>query len=141
MTIKTSALVLLAATAACTDADDTTSAQETQAVIQHHIESFLANDMEALLSDYTPESRLFYDGAVYVGPDDLRELFTGFFQLMPAASVQLAIDKASVDGDTYFMTFHGDSALVTVPFASCTATVENGKIMMQSDAFVIEPKS
>lgn len=143
MTIKTSILVLVcAATAtACTDAEPTGSTQETHDLVGRHFEMLLANDMDALLSDYDESSRVFMGNETYVGIEELKGLFTTFFQVMPAGQTNMIVDSLIADEDLLYITYHGDSPFVTVPYGSDTFVVEGGRIQTQTVAIIIQPKS
>ena len=50
---------------------------ETQRILTHHMEAFLANDLEATLEDYSEESVLITPNGTYKGLQQIRENFIG----------------------------------------------------------------
>jgi hypothetical protein len=141
MTLKTSLLVLLSAATACTDAEPAATTQVTQDVVQHHIEALLANDMDGLLSDYDESSRVFMGDKTFSGLEEIKGLATSFFQVMPPGQTTMIVDALTADEELLYMTYHGDSPFITVPYGSDTMVVEGGKIVRQTVAIIIQPKS
>ena len=115
-------------------------AGQTAAVLEHHLNSFGANDLEAILEDYTDESILITQDSTYVGLEQIKGLFVGLFPAFPTGESEINLDKMVINNEMAFIVWHGSSPSVEVPFATDTFIIMDGKIVRQSFAGIINPK-
>jgi len=62
---------------------ETTLNDASRNIIMHHLNSFLDNDLEAVVSDYTNESVLITQVATYTGPEEIKAFFAGLMMHFP----------------------------------------------------------
>lgn len=100
----------------------------TQTIIEHHFHSFVNNDLEALMSNYTEDSKVIMLDIVASGLDEIRRLLTGAINNFPAGEAQIILDTLIVDGDLAYTIWHGETNSVIVPFSTATYLIREGKI-------------
>ena len=108
---------------------------DTQAIIQHHLDTLAAGDIEGIMSDYTEESALIVQGAVLKGLDALRGAFSAALEgsFKPGANT-FTLHTMDVDGDCGMITWKVDSEAGNILFGQDTFYMRDGKIWMQSGA-------
>ena len=108
------------------------STQQTEAVLGHHLESVVAKDIDAILSDYTDASVVFTPERPFRGLGEVREFFTGFVSLLtPEVLAKFKMVRQDVDGEVAYIVWTvGDM----VPMGSDTLVVRDSKIMVQTVA-------
>ena len=121
--------------------DHNRSAQEgkrtmdTQAIIQHHLDTLAAGDLEGIMSDYTEESLLIVPGAVLKGLEALRGAFTAALDasFKPGAHT-FTLYSLDVDGDCGLITWKVDAEAGDIVFGQDSFCMRAGKIWMQTGA-------
>jgi ketosteroid isomerase-like protein len=111
----------------------------TEAVLNHHLESFGAGDVEELLKDYTDESILITPDGRLTGLDALREAFQGFFTgLFKPGTYEFTMDAMEMEGEVAFIAWHSSNEGAEVTLATDTFIIREGKIAIQTFAAKIE---
>jgi ketosteroid isomerase-like protein len=107
-------------------------ANRTQAVLDHHLHAFLAKDISSILDDYTEESIL----VVNTAPEPIKGLAAiraGFSQIFAAFTPEMisamTVTRQTISGDVAYILW---SAGESIPFASDTFVVHDGKIVAQT---------
>jgi hypothetical protein len=116
------------------------STEQSQAVLNHHLEAFGQNDLDGIIADYTEESILITPDSTYKGLEQIRGLYEGLFPLFPTDGTVLELDKMVVDGSVAYIIWHASTPAIEVPFATDSFIVVDGKIMNQTFAGIINPK-
>ena len=108
----------------------TVSTQQTEATLGHHLQSMVAKDVDAVLSDYTEASVLYTPDRQFRGLSEIRDFFTNFVSLLtPEVLAQFKMARQDVEGEiAYIVWTVGDM----VPLATDTFVVRDGKIMVQT---------
>ena len=78
-------------------------------LLTHHLSSFQANDLDALMSDYTDESILMTADSTYEGSAEIRGFFAALIPQFPTASTRLELDKMTVVDDLLFIVWHAST--------------------------------
>ena len=108
------------------------STQQTEAVLGHHLESVVAKNIDAILSDYTDASVMFTPERSFRGLEELSEFFTGFVGLLtPEVLAKFKMVRQDVDGEVAYIAWTVGNI---VPLGSDTLVVREGKIMVQTVA-------
>jgi predicted SnoaL-like aldol condensation-catalyzing enzyme len=102
--------------------------------LKHHLNSFLNNDLEAVISDYTSESVLITPAATYTGPQEIREFFAELVKYFPKQKTNFGLDRTIIKNDLIYIIWHAKSPLVKVDFGSDTFIIKDGKIHQQTYA-------
>ena len=115
------------------DGIKTTTADEiSKEVVMHHLNSFLDNNLEALLSDYTNESVLITQAATYSGLQEIRVFFVGLSMHFPQQKSNLVLDKVVANDDLVYIVWHANTPSLLVPIGSDTFIIKDDKIYQQT---------
>jgi len=101
-------------------------------VVMRHLNSFLDNNLDAVLSDYTSESVLITQSGTYSGPDEIRTFFIGLLIHFPQQKSNFALDKLVAERDLVYIVWHAKTPSVQVPLGSDTFLIKDGKISRQT---------
>jgi hypothetical protein len=110
-------------------------------LLTHHLSSFQANDLDALMSDYTDESMLMTVDATYEGMTEIRGFFAAMIAQFPTESTRLELDKMTVVDDLLFIVWHASTPTVKVALGTDTLLIRQGKIHRQTFAGHMEQVS
>jgi hypothetical protein len=112
----------------------------TQEVLDHHWETFVSNDLEGVMEDYTEESVLITPNATYSGLEEIRGNFINAFKAFPTGSAKLTLNNSIVVQDVGYILWEADAPEFNLTYATDTFIIRNGKILRQTYAGVTEPK-
>jgi len=105
-----------------------------KAVIIRHITSFLENDLEKLMEDYSDESVLITVDKTLKGIDQIRTFFIGLMKYFPKEKSYFKLNKLEVCDGIGFIIWQGKGQGVDVTFGTDTFIVVNNKIELQTFA-------
>ena len=111
----------------------------TTELVQRHIQSFLAYDLEGVLSDYAPDAVFFTPDGTLRGPGPIRGFFTALLAEFSKPGAMFALGQQHVEGDHAYILWTARTADNLYEFATDTFFVRNGKIAVQSFAGKITP--
>jgi len=113
----------------------TTTADEiSKEVVMHHLNSFLDNNLEAVMSDYTNESVLITRDTTYTGLEEISVFFVGLSMHFPQQKSNLVLDKVVANDDLVYIVWHANTPSLLVPIGSDTFIIKDGKIYQQTFA-------
>jgi ketosteroid isomerase-like protein len=112
---------------------------KTKEVLDHHWNTFQANDLEGVMADYTEESVLITPDKTIRGMEDLRKHFAYVFTLFPKDSTTLKLDKSIVDRDVAYIIWSADAPKLDITYGTDTFIIKDGKIVRQTYAGVVAP--
>lgn len=115
------------------------SEEKTQEVLDHHWNTFKANDLEGVMADYTDESVLIIPDTTLVGLTALRAHFSNVFTVFPKDSTTLQLDKSVVHRDVGYIIWQATTPKLKVTYGTDTFIIQDGKIVRQTFAGVISP--
>ena len=111
------------------------SSAETEAVLGHHMESFVATDLDAIMSDYTESSVLISAEKTYTGKAEIRTFFEAMLPgVTPEFLAAFNMVKQEVVGDVAYINFTVEGFIT---LGSDTLVMKDGKIAVQ--AFTAQP--
>ena len=111
-----------------------------ESILNHHLVAVGERDVDAILEDYTEDSTIIIPNSVIKGLDNIRELFVNFTQnILPLGSEFELVEKV-VDGNIAYLIWNAESDRYKIPFAGDTFIFEDGKIKVQTVAFILEEK-
>ncbi len=113
----------------------------TQKVLAHHLEFFGKLDLAATMADYADEATFFSQGGVLHGSNAIRQFFGTLFEEFGKPGMSFDLDQQEVDGDTAYIVWKAESADNVFEIGTDTFIVRNGKIVTQTFARKITPKS
>ena len=109
-----------------------TSTQETQATLTHHLESFGAKDVDAIVSDFGENSVIYTPDGLVKGLSEIREFFTNLMGIVtPEFLSSMKMLRQDIDGEIAYLLW---SAGDIVPLGTDTFIVRDGKIVVQTFA-------
>lgn len=112
----------------------------TRMVLDHHWETFVANDLEGVMADYTEESVLITPDVTYVGLDEIRQNFINAFKAFPVKEGKLILNQSEVVKDVGYILWEADVPDFNLTYATDSFIIRNGKIIRQTYAGVAVPK-
>ncbi len=112
----------------------------TEQVLLSHLQAEGTGNMEALMQNYTEESVFITPAGVFSGLAKIREEFERLLAPYPPGS-RFTLIQQSVAGDYSYLIWSGESAYITIPFATDTFLIRDGKILLQTFAAQIIPKN
>ena len=104
----------------------------TSEVVSHHWKTFVGNDLEGTLADYTDESVLITPKRTYKGLKEIRENFVSAFKHFPKESSKLQLNMTVVNRDIGYITWEATGPTSRLIFGTDTFVVRHGKIVSQT---------
>src|SRR4030095_9198100 len=115
-------------------------ADTTQDVLTHHLACFGKGDLEGIMADYTPASRVFTPNGVLHGPGAIRQLFVTLSAESAKRGMSCEMLRQDIDGDTAYIVWKAETADNRYELGTDTFVVKDGKIVTQTFAGKISPK-
>jgi predicted SnoaL-like aldol condensation-catalyzing enzyme len=122
-----------------TDMEQQNGVPTTQDVLTHHLKSF--GDIAGTMADYTAESRFFTPDGLLRGSEAIRRFFVKLFEEFAKPGMSFEMLRQEVDGDTAYIVWKAETADNRFELGTDTFIVQNGKIVTQTFAGKISPKS
>ncbi len=111
----------------------------TEEVLNHHLGSFAAGDVDATMEDYTDESVLILPDATLTGRNTIRAAFTDFYDgLFKPGTYAFTLDRLEISGDVGYILWHSTNVGAEVKLGTDTFVIRDGKIAVQTFAALIE---
>lgn len=125
-------LVLASCVSEKSDESESIDPAMTQKVLDHHWETFVNNDLEGVMEDYTEESVLITPDTTYRGLDAIRENFVNAFEAFPSGGSTLTLNKSVVEKDVGYILWQASTEDFELRFATDTFIIRDGKIIRQT---------
>ena len=103
-------------------------------IVQHHLQSFGAGDLDGILSDYAPDAVLFTPDGPLKGRAEIRALFTAMLEEFGKPGATFSLQQQHVEGDHAFILWSAQTADNVYELGTDTFYVQDGKIAVQSFA-------
>lgn len=113
----------------------------TKDVVEHHLQSFGEGDLEGILEDYAAGAILFTPRGPLKGTDAIRPLFVAMLAEFGKPGATFKMQQQLIDGDYAYILWNAETADNVYELATDTFVVRGGKIVAQSFAGKITPKS
>lgn len=108
------------------------NAQTTDDVWQHHIDAWVARDLDGIVSDYTDDSVLILNNEIYQGTDEIRNVFAQLFEIFDHGDN--IIDEPIVLDRYVYIIWHFTPEGSTEHYGTDTFLIEDGIITLQTIA-------
>lgn len=105
-----------------------------EAVLQNHLSSFMENNLNALMTDYTNDSILITPDTNYTGLEEIEGFFIDLMSHFPKKKSIVELDKTVIDDELVYIVWHGKTPSLEVSFATDTFIIKNSKILRQTFA-------
>ena len=112
----------------------------TTEVVQHHLQSFGARDLDGILSDYAPDALLFTPDGTLRGHAAIRALFLAMLGEFSKPGSDFSLHQQQVEGDHAYIVWSAQTADNVYELGTDTFYVRDGKIVVQSFAGKITPR-
>jgi hypothetical protein len=109
---------------------------QTRAVLNHHWETFVNNDLDGVMEDYTAESILITPNGTYIGLEEIRGNFVNAFKAFPTQEAELTLNESRVVKDVGYILWAANTPGFDLTYATDTFIIRNGKIVRQTYAGV-----
>ena len=113
----------------------------TKDVLDHHLKCFGEGSVDGILSDYASTAVLFTPEGPLKGLDAIRPLFQAMFAEFGKPGAAFAMKQLAVDGDYAYILWTAETADNVYEVGTDTFVVRDGKIVAQSFAGKITPKT
>jgi ketosteroid isomerase-like protein len=108
----------------------TTQSRSTADILSHHLESVVAKDVDAVLSDYATDAVLLTPDGQFVGKEAIGKFVSDFTLLLtPEFMANFALTRQEIVGDVAYIVWNSGDA---VPLATDTLVCSNGLINIQT---------
>jgi hypothetical protein len=114
------------------------SEEKTKEVLEHHDKAFRANDLDAIMADYTEESVLVIPDGTFKGLAEIRKNFEQAFAAFPKDSTTSTVNKMVVVKDLGYILWQAKTPKFEVQYGTDTFIVQDGKIVRQTFAGVFK---
>ncbi len=111
----------------------------TKQVLDHHLQTFQANDLDGVMADYTEESVLITPDATYTGLEEIRQNFVNAFGALPNPGTTMTVTKSVVSKDVAYIVWTAITPTLNFKYATDTFIVQDGKIVRQTYAGDVVP--
>jgi ketosteroid isomerase-like protein len=112
----------------------------TTEVVQHHLQSFGANDLDGILSDYALDAVLFTPDGTLRGIDAIRALFVAMLEEFGKPGAAFTLRQQLVSGEHAYIVWTAQTKDHDYELGTDTFHVQDGKIVAQSFAARITPR-
>jgi ketosteroid isomerase-like protein len=110
----------------------------TEDVLNHHLSSFGAGDVDQTMEDFTDDSVMILPDATLRGMDSIHAAFTDFYGgLFKPGTYEFTMDQLEVAGDIAYVLWHSVNEGAEVTLGTATFLVRDGKIAVQTFAALI----
>lgn len=108
--------------------------KDAEIVLSRHLQSFIDNDLDTLMSDYTEQSVLITHQQTCKGIQQIRAFFTEIMKFFPKNQSSFDLDKLETNNELVFIVWHATTPSLEVPLATDTFIIREGKIQKQTFA-------
>ena len=118
----------------------TVSVSSTSDVLERHMKTFGANDLEGVLADYAPNAVMYTPGGAVKGSEALRKQFQAVLAEWGKPGVKFDLKQKLVEGEGAYTYWNAETADNIYEGATDSFVVRDGKIVEHFFAGKITPK-
>lgn len=111
------------------------------AVLAHHLESFGKGDLDAILSDYTPDAFILTQNGPVKGTEAIKGLLTAVLEEFTKPGQKFEVVRTDVKRDIGYIVWKAETADNIYEIGTDTFVIENGKIVAQTFAAKATPRA
>lgn len=101
-------------------------------LLKSHLKSFIQNDLQTVMSDYTEKSVFITQEATYTGLNEIKEFFTKLIIHFSKKESKFELEKMVVKDDLGFIVWHAITPSLIVSLGTDTFIIKDGKISQQT---------
>jgi len=114
--------------------------RSTEDVLNAHLASFGAGDVDAIMQDYSDESVVIIPPAKLEGKEAIRGLFEALVGEFSKPGMTFVMDASHISGDVAYIVWHAETADNVYELGTDTFVIQDGIIQTQTVAFKATPK-
>ena len=114
--------------------------QSTSDILEHHLQAFVAHDINSILVDYAPDAVFFGPDGVARGPDGVRPVFRKLFDEFSKPGTTFNMKRKLIEGEYAFITWTSETADNIYELASDVFVIQDGTIRLQAFMAKVRPK-
>ena len=114
---------------------------DTQSVLDHHLDAFGNQDLDAVMVDYTDDSTIVTNMGTFRGLEEIEELFAGLFDEFSREGTALEIDDTIVEEEFAYILWHAETPDNVYEFCTDTFYIPEEAIEFQTFAGSVSPKN
>jgi ketosteroid isomerase-like protein len=118
-----------------------TSATSAQDVVNHHLERFLALDLQGVVADYAPDAVMIVPTGALRGVHEITPLFQDLFAEFAKPGATFNLRQRVIEGDVAYIWWVAETPDNTYELGTDTFFVRHGKIAVQTFAFKATPRA
>jgi ketosteroid isomerase-like protein len=108
-------------------------AKSTEEILNHHLQSFAAGNLNGILEDFTDTSVIITPtGAVLRGPQQMKPFFEALFNEFAKPGASFNLIQRVVDAEVAYISWSAETADNVYELGTDTFFVRNGKIIAQT---------
>jgi len=115
--------------------------RETTEILDRQNLYFVKGDVDELMKDFSEQSMLFTPDGVLEGLDSIKKFYTEVTANVLPPGSDFKISRQEVRGQTAYIVWSAESKNYRFPLGTDTFVVQDGKIIVQTFAAKIEPKT
>jgi ketosteroid isomerase-like protein len=119
----------------------TSATSTTLAVVNHHLEGFLALDLQGVMADYAPDAVMIVPTGTLRGVHEIEPLFQNLFAEFAKPGATFDLRQQVIEGDVAYIWWVAETPDNTYELGTDTFIVRHGKIEAQTFAFKAEPRA
>jgi ketosteroid isomerase-like protein len=112
-----------------------THVSTTRRVLEHHLDAFGDQDLDAIMEDYAEDSVVVTNTGTYRGLDGIAGLFEELFADFGQAGSEITVDQREVEGDVAYIVWHGETPDNEYTFATDTFLVDGEREVIVTQTF------
>ena len=116
------------------------SSSSTEAVLEHHLETFTEQDLEGVMADYGDDSVVVTNMGTFRGLEEIEGLFENLFAEFSQEGASITMDEQLVEGEFGYIVWHAETPENDYEFATDTFHIPDDEIVFQTFAGKITPK-
>lgn len=114
---------------------------DTRSVLEHHLDAFGNQDLDAVMIDYTEDSTVITNMGIFRGREEIEGLFAGLFDEFSQEGTTLEIDDTIVEEEFAYILWHAETPDNVYEFCTDTFHIPAETIEFQTFAGSLSPKS
>jgi ketosteroid isomerase-like protein len=117
------------------------ASEQTAQVLERHMTAVDSGDIDAILVDYVEDAVLLTSKGARRGHGQIKEVFEWLLANVFTAESSFTMIQQLIEGEIAYIVWSAESQRYCVPLATDTYLIRDGKIVTQTLAAKVEPKS
>jgi ketosteroid isomerase-like protein len=117
------------------------NSEQTRQVLEHHMAAVDSGDIDAILSDYADDAVLLTPKGPRRGHAEIRVVLDWLLANVFTPGSSFSMVQQLVEGEIAYIVWSAESERYRIPLATDTYVIRDGKIVAQTFATRLEPKS